>query len=190
MPSDLRRYYQGKVRASALTFEYFKVETSEGNGVFHILYFGDYLPQKWISDQWLDIHKSPIVDIRATKRGVNNSRKLTRYILTQYVSDQDLLVRCSWSYGWVFKGFVHIWRHLIKALGYKEGLKKWNLLLERKWLWFEGLPPPDVKKFPEIFVNTFEEDVSTVPFTERCLDNLWRGARPRIVLNVGDLEEW
>ena len=42
--------------------EYFKVKSSEGNGVLHVIYRGPYIPQKWLSRHWNDIRGSPIVD--------------------------------------------------------------------------------------------------------------------------------
>ena len=40
---------------------------------FYIVFRGKYIPQKWLSEQWADIHKSPIVDIRSlreTRKGL------------------------------------------------------------------------------------------------------------------------
>jgi len=44
-------------------FEYWKLRTSEGNGVLHIIYLGPWIPQSWLSRTWGDIHYSPIVYI-------------------------------------------------------------------------------------------------------------------------------
>ena len=49
---------------------YFCLRTSEGNGVLHIVYWGRYIPQAWLSRMWNEIHGAFRVDIRAcfTKR--------------------------------------------------------------------------------------------------------------------------
>jgi hypothetical protein len=54
---------------------YFKLKTAEGNDVLHIVYRGRYIPQKWLSKVWAEIHQgSFIVDIRELhwKRGTKN----------------------------------------------------------------------------------------------------------------------
>jgi hypothetical protein len=140
--SDLRRYYQGKPAGEPMRFDYLKVETSEGNGVIHALYFGDYLPQKWLSDQWSDIHQSWHVDIRATKKGVGHSARLARYIVTQYVGTQSKHVRLSWSYGWVFKGFVGVWNALRANLGKFRAIEVWERFLRSGWMDVVGSDPP------------------------------------------------
>src|SRR3990170_8880680 len=42
---------------------YFKLKTAEGNGVLHIVYRGKFIPQKWLSEAWFDIHRSRILAI-------------------------------------------------------------------------------------------------------------------------------
>ena len=146
---DCRYYYGSKPLNEPLRFDYFWVETSEGNGVLHILYFGDYIPQKWLSDAWRDIHQSPIVDIRATKsvvKGFNKDMKrLAVYCVVQYCAEQDKFIRYGWGWGWVFRGFVRVWELLLKHLPFPKALKVWNMLLERGlelgWMWVDVGPP-------------------------------------------------
>ncbi|MBA7713073.1 hypothetical protein ES703_122071 [subsurface metagenome] len=107
-PSELHHCYPSKAFSSELAFEYIAVKTAEGNGVIHILYAGDFLPQRWLSDNWLAIHGAFIVDIRKTygsKRGVAG-------YLCQYCAGQHKFVRYSWSWGWVWPGFVKSWLYL------------------------------------------------------------------------------
>lgn len=100
-------------------FEYFKVETSEGNGVLHILYYGCYYPQQWLSDNWKDITKgSYIIDIRQVKEQTFNTTKLTRYCINQYVSGQDALIRFSYSKNWCLPGFASYFQRLKKEHRY------------------------------------------------------------------------
>jgi len=108
-------------------FDYFKIKTNEGNGVLHVLYRGGYIPQKWLSRNWEQIHGAKIVDIRLFRSG---GKRLARYISSQYLAGQTGFVRMSWSWKWVAKGFVKVWYHLIKTFGYKLALAKWDIFLE------------------------------------------------------------
>lgn len=145
----LHYYYPGKRLTEGLKFDYFRVRvSSEGvSGVIHILYFGDYIPQEWLSNAWEDLTGSAyVVDIRACKRGVGNTRRLSAYCISQYVASQKGEKHFSWSWGWCFRGFVWAWRMFMKYLGPKRALFMWHKLLKDGFLWF-GLvkwkPPPN-----------------------------------------------
>lgn len=89
--------------------QYFKTKTNEGNGVLHIVYAGNYVPQSWLSRNWAELHGgSRIVDIRALK---GSTKRIARYLVSQYVAGQSF-IRNSWSWGWVCKGFVYTWERL------------------------------------------------------------------------------
>jgi hypothetical protein len=89
--------------------EYFKVKTNEGNGVLHIVYAGNYIPQNWLSQNWAELHGgSCVVDIRAL-RGSN--KQLARYLVSQYVAGQSF-IRNSWSWGWVCRKFAYFWERM------------------------------------------------------------------------------
>jgi hypothetical protein len=95
-----------------LTFDYFKVETSEGNGVLHILYRGDYLPYNFLVDNWSDIHNS--FDIHIMNVDLSDCQSASCYVVGQYVSSQgSAYVRSSQSWNWVFRGFRSCWRDLL-----------------------------------------------------------------------------
>ena len=147
-PSDMRRYYPNKRLKERLRFDYYKVRTTEGvSGVIHVLYFGDYIPQKWLSDAWREITGSAyVVDIRACKDEVKDVDNLARYCVAQYVASQEGGKRFSWSWGWVFKGFVAVWRQFVRELGVRQAIKAWRVFLRRGWVWIEGFaypkPPP------------------------------------------------
>lgn len=78
-----------RIRRRYGTFEYVRVRTDEGNGVLHIIFRGCYIPQKWLSEQWDDIHCSWNVDIRDTQR------YHCSYVVNQYLCGQSSFVRYS-----------------------------------------------------------------------------------------------
>ena len=47
--------------------EYIKFRTNEGYGVLHVLYTCPFIPQRWLSRNWDEIHGAKIVDIRKVK---------------------------------------------------------------------------------------------------------------------------
>jgi len=160
--ADIHRFYPSKKIGSSLIFEYCKVETSEGGGVLHVIFKGDFIPQKWISENWSEIRcGSWNVDIRICKASHG------AYVVNQYMSGQSAFERFSWSFGWVYRGFVHDWlmikrstRPILeqernfknkgwdKKFGYpdiKLALSRWN-----DWL---------LDKFKPIYQNTFNGSV-------------------------------
>lgn len=130
---DLRKY---KDLNAPLQFVYFKVETSEGRkGVYHILFFGDYIPQKWLSDVWRELTGTAyIVDIRATRGRVRRVRRLAAYVVSQYVAGQCAYVRFSCARSWAFQGYVTAMKNLISDYGFERGIRYFEVLLERKEL--------------------------------------------------------
>ncbi len=128
--------------------EYCGVSTSDGNGVFHLLYVaseikhrlrqvtldnlphvrrrkGDfhvkrstdlgYIPNSgsnmWLKSVWAEITGNPTpnfqqVNIQSAYGGVS---RIANY-LCQYVRGQSTVKHMSWSFGWVYHGFVRDWR--------------------------------------------------------------------------------
>jgi hypothetical protein len=101
---QLRYFYPGKNIHAPLVFDYFKVRTDEGNGVLHILHYGDYIPQKWLSDAWQRIHLSSNVWIC--------TGDYLKYTINQYCSGQSGFQNSSIGGRWVFKGYMHVWDYL------------------------------------------------------------------------------
>lgn len=101
---------------------YFCVRTNEGNGVLHLVVRTNaYIPQRWLSSAWSEIHDSPYVFIKRPPKHIAN------YVVSQYVSSQESsFVRCSWSHSWVCSGFVRIW-HDIKNRSRIHGAWRHNL---------------------------------------------------------------
>lgn len=44
--------------------DYIKFRTNEGYGALHVVYAGPYVPQRWLSRNWEEIHGARIVDVR------------------------------------------------------------------------------------------------------------------------------
>ena len=90
------------------TFEYIQVKEFTKRGVihYHIVYRGSYIPQRLLSAMWEDIHGSPIVYVQYVR---GKKHKLAGY-LTKYIA-KDPNLRYGWSWNWVFKGFVAVWKH-------------------------------------------------------------------------------
>ena len=84
--------------------ETFVVETTEGNGVLHMVWAWQgtrplIIEQKWLSEQWHRIHGAPIVWIRRMDLAKDSIRRGGRYFALQYLSDQrGALRRISWSW--------------------------------------------------------------------------------------------
>jgi hypothetical protein len=118
-------------------FEYCAVReyTKSGLSHVHLLYRGSYMPQKWLSEAWSNVHGSPIVFVEMVRF---NSKRVAGY-LTKYLS-KDLMnnYRFWCSQGWVFRGFVRMWENLKRCKGRVEALRLWKLFLNfRNALEFE-----------------------------------------------------
>lgn len=134
----LRHYYPNKAPNEHLDFEYTKITTKEGpSGVFHILYFGDYVPQRWLSDSWGDLTGTAyIVDIHRVRVQRGNEKRLAVYTVNQYVTGgQTEYVRFSNSWQWCFRGFIGAWeafRRAFSDIPYEERWQKWDTYLQTK----------------------------------------------------------
>jgi hypothetical protein len=115
-----------RVRYYYPTFEYLAVMefTQKGKRHLHIVYKGAYLPQKWISEVWNELHQSPIVHI-AVFRG--SKRQMGAY-LCKYIGKAPASARfwCSWN--WVFRGFVRVWKAIVKRFQ-NRAVDYWRYLL-------------------------------------------------------------
>jgi len=126
--ADFRTLKMRILRKYHFRMKYWKIRTNEGYGVLHIVFRGRFIPQEWLSEQWADIHRSPIVDIRSlyeTKKGLTG---IVFYLVGNYLSKQSF-ERMSWGYSWVFPVFVRTWKNLISRYRFKRGLELWNKLL-------------------------------------------------------------
>lgn len=127
---QLHNLYLNKPLNEPLIFEYFKVQTNEGNGVLHIVYKGDYIPQVWLSENWMDIHNAWDVNIKEIKYDI---KRTAMYVISQYVSNQDAsFVRSSWSQGWCFHGFVAKWKWLKQWFSGDQLYDNWRRILREQ----------------------------------------------------------
>jgi hypothetical protein len=113
-------------------FEYWKLRTSEGNGVLHIIYSGAYIHQAWLSRIWQEIHLSHRVWLQELR---GRGKRMTNYLMSHYLpahDDYKLYTRMSWSWGWVFRGFVGAWRWFWKkGSTMYDAINEWNKLMRR-----------------------------------------------------------
>lgn len=91
-------------------FEYIWIREFTKSGLIHlhILARGPYIPQKWLSIQWDEIHKARIVDIRL----VRDSGSAVRYMM-KYLS-KDPVGRFGYSWGWIFRRSGMTWKSVCK----------------------------------------------------------------------------
>jgi hypothetical protein len=123
--SDFQTLRKRIQRKFGYLLPYCMVHTNEGNGVLHVLYYGSYLPQKWVSDAWDEIHKSDYIFIKEVPDNV------AKYVVTQYIANQQTAFqRCSWSQNWVCRGFVREWKNILRW-GYQWRISMSQILL--KW---------------------------------------------------------
>ena len=131
--ADFRVLKMRILRKFHFKMKYWKIRTNEGNGVLHIVFRGKYIPQKWVSEQWAGIHRSPIVDIRSlheTRKGLTG---IVFYLVGNCLAKQSF-ERMSWGYSWVFPAFVSSWKCLVEKYGFRRVLELWNRLLCRPFL--------------------------------------------------------
>ena len=109
---QLRQRVERKLGFKGL--QHFQVKTMEGHGVLHVLWAYKsapggrakpfYIPQAWLSRQWEELHGAHRVWVKAVQAGESSKRKLSKYIISQYVSNQAGYVNMSWSW-WRTFGF-------------------------------------------------------------------------------------
>lgn len=113
-----------------LTFEYCRIETSEGiAGVFHIIFYGCFIPQCWLSDTWYEITGGAfVVDVRQVYRSiVHNRGRLSSYCIEQYTGGQSDFLSYHCSYNWIFKG---AWKEYDRL---RESCKDYSVLIGFKF---------------------------------------------------------
>lgn len=85
-----------------------------------------FIPHKWLSEAWEEIHEAKIVEIHQLK-GKKSEKDIAYYVVGNYVSKQPIS-RLSYSQKWVCKGFSKNWEVFIELYG-KRAIDLWD-----KWL--------------------------------------------------------
>jgi len=112
-------------------FEYWKLRTSEGNGVLHIVYSGPFISIAWLKQVWSEIHGGSYIVYLQLLRG--KSKRVVNYLMGHYMTSHDnhrIYSRMSWSWGWVFRGFAGAWRWTYRtSKTFLQALVSWNRLM-------------------------------------------------------------
>lgn len=126
-----KRFYDGREPDSPIEFEYLALKTNEGNGVYHIITSGDYLPVSWLQPKWSHIHgagtgreKGICIRIRHLNEN-GDAERIQGYVMGHYLRSQKGYVNHSQSRGWLFNGYRRQFKRFIKEFGYDLGLLYW-----------------------------------------------------------------
>lgn len=125
------KWFQKDDLDKCLTFEYCKLQTSEGCGVLHIVFAGSRLPIKFIRAVWSKIHDARQIVIKhVEKDDEDDNKRLKNYLMKQYLYGQDGFIRYSCSGGWIYPGYRDDWVKMVKLMGYWEARKRWEACME------------------------------------------------------------
>jgi len=142
---NLRKRIERKLGFKGL--QHIQVKTREGNGVYHAIYarkipkgqrpFSFYIPQKWLSANWDDIHGAPVVWVKRVGTSRADRAKLAAYCVSQYCADQDLFDRLSYARR-IFGGpMAAVWTALKRLIKDRNAaLHAWKMLLSGRVLEF------------------------------------------------------
>lgn len=151
---DLRKNFRKLRRKVESVFKFddiedFVIETSEGNGVLHMIWAWKpkkgyrnrtfYIPHKWLERNWQAIHKAKIVWVAKYDQSSSRSRqRVSGYMVSQYLAGhKSQLVR--YSYSWrrtigfplvaFWKLFKQYWLYYAQV-EYWEMLDLWEMFLQ------------------------------------------------------------
>jgi hypothetical protein len=151
----LRRRIEKKIGKRV---HYWWVQTKEGNGVLHTLMAAEgslYIEQEWLSDEWERIHGAAIVYIKRYKKGFYSRRRVSKYLVSQYLAGQLGNVRMGWSRKRTFNiPIAKTWKLFCKLFRYKKFyvlLEKWQTFLRRELVDIDGTKSISMEK--GLFVN-------------------------------------
>lgn len=151
----LRRRIERKIGKRV---HYWWVQTQEGNGVLHTLMAAEgslYIEQEWLSEQWEEIHGANIVYIKRYKKGVYSRKKVSKYLVSQYLAGQLGNVRMGWSWKRTFDiPISKAWKlfcKLFRNRKYCVLLGKWQAFLRGETVDVGGTKSISLEK--GLFVN-------------------------------------
>jgi hypothetical protein len=119
----LNDFYPNTDLNDRLRFDYLCVKTSEGvKGVLHIVFVGDFIPTRWLWDNWENI--TGVAKSVKIKR-VKDFDIVAKYVVNQselmgYVAGQSKYVRFSYSKDWVFDGYSKKYDKFMSSFWYRE----------------------------------------------------------------------
>lgn len=126
-PDDIQRSWRKLImrlhRRGLLKDGYIRVTeyTHAGRPHYHVIYRGGYIEQAMISALWGQLHGAPIVYISRVKSKKGISGYLGKYMAKEGQG------RLSWSYPWVYQGFVTAWI-ILKRIGRETGVDRKQVL--------------------------------------------------------------
>ena len=131
---ELIRRIKRKTGVDAI--QYWKMITREGNGVIHAILAGNvslYVDQKWLSEEWEKIHGAIIVYVKRYRGEPLSRGRVSRYLVSQYMSGQDAQAHVSWTWKTTFNvPIVKFWKQFKAAsrgLHIKIIVKYWDRLI-------------------------------------------------------------
>jgi len=109
---DFRRLIM-RLRRRGIVKDYIRVVEikNDGRQHIHMIFRGNYIAQAYLSYLWEKLHQSPIVDIRQVMLFSDTLGKAAAE-MAKYMS-KELHRRYSCSWGWVYKGFVKVWKQAL-----------------------------------------------------------------------------
>lgn len=150
-PADIQHSFRKlmwRLRRRGLVRDYIKVieVKQDGREHIHMAYRGKYIDQKWLSELWMLLHNSSVVDIRQLKSGQRDKKRAANY-LAKYMA-KEMCRRYSWSKFWVYPGFIRVWcvakRIRMSALSlFKVTTPTPALLNAWKYHLFQGTKPAE-----------------------------------------------
>jgi len=102
LQDSFRLFYWRVVRKYG-HFDYLSVRVAEAYGVIHLVYRGVKMGDRWISDNWNEIHGSHIIDNRCTREG---DRGAAQYMASQYFGGQSGKLTYGMSKDWIYPGAI------------------------------------------------------------------------------------
>lgn len=150
------RALKERLRRRGVLHDYIRVPEYTESGLvhLHVIYRGSYLSQWVLSQQWYALTQSQDCGAKVVYiQRVYGKRGIAHY-LAKYMGkgDEYLAGNMSWSWGWVWQGFVRDWKYLVHAWrcarnGFNEWAHYgWDLpygALLKQWRWHlqAGIPP-------------------------------------------------
>lgn len=138
----LRRRIEKKIGKQV---HYWWVQTEEGNGVLHTLMAAEdslYVDHEWLSKEWEKIHGAIIVYVKRYKKGAYSRKRVSKYLVAQYLAGQLGNVRMGWSWKRTFNiPISKAWRLFCKLFRHRRIcvlLDKWQTFLRGELVDVDG----------------------------------------------------